>query len=70
MGERGITALPLVSAQWRTEVQKRGRYWQWRKGHGKNRQARYGGKFEILSDERKEAYERNKTKLYQMQTAR
>ena len=55
--------LPAISAQWRREVQKRGKYWQWRKGRGENRQARYGGKFETLPEERKRQYERNKAVL-------
>jgi len=54
--------LPALSAQssgWRVEVQKRGRYWQWRKGRAQNRQARYGGKFELLTEERKAQYAKN-----------
>ncbi len=61
-------ALPAVSAHWRIEVQKRGRFWQWRKGSHQNRQAKYGGKFELLSDERKQAYEHNKARLQMHQT--
>ena len=34
-----------TSQDWRIEVTRRGKYWQWRKGRGKNRQSRYGGKF-------------------------
>ena len=57
-------SLPPISAQlgWRVEVQKRGRYWQWRQGRADNRKAHYGGKFELLTDERKVQYEKNKAK--------
>lgn len=52
--------LPVMAVRWRVEVQKRGRYWQWRSGRGALRQSRYGGKFALLSDERKAQYEQNK----------
>lgn len=54
--------LPPVSVQWRVEVQKRGRYFQWRTGSRRKRKSRYGGKFELLSNERKARYEKNKAK--------
>lgn len=57
--------LPKLAAQWRIEIQKRGRFWQWRKGSHAQRVAKYGGKFEILADERKEDYERNKERIEQ-----
>jgi hypothetical protein len=44
------------------EVQKRGKYWQWRHGSRHKRKSRYGGKFELLPDERKAQYEANKEK--------
>ncbi len=68
LGVSSAQTLPAISAQWRREVQKRGKYWQWRKGRGANRHARYGGKFETLPEERKRQYERNKAVL-QMQKA-
>ena len=55
-------AVPLLTPdngtahQWRIEVLKRGRFWHWRKGRNESRIGRYGGKFELLSDERKAAY--------------
>ena len=58
-GAIGAATLPAVSAQWRTEVQKRGRFWQWRRGSHQNRQARYGGKFELLTEERQAQYGEN-----------
>src|SRR3990172_906742 len=58
-GENESKPLPAVSAQWRIEVQKRGKFFQWRRGSGSNRQARYGGKFELLTDERKMQYATN-----------
>jgi hypothetical protein len=54
--------LPALLVQWRVEVQKRGKYWQWRRGSHQRRMARYGGKFETLDDERKQAYAVNKAK--------
>jgi hypothetical protein len=50
---------PLGDAGWRVEVLKRGKYWQWRKGHGRNRKARYGGRFALLPPERQAAYFEN-----------
>lgn len=47
---------------WRIEVTGLGRYWQWRKGRGQARISRYGGKFDLLSDERKREYHANKRK--------
>jgi len=61
--------LPRVSAQWRREVLKRGRYWQWRRGSHKNREAHYGGTYDTLPNERKKEYEQNKT-ILQMRKAR
>jgi len=54
--------LPAVPLTWRIEVQRRGRYWQWRTGRAEKRKSRYGGKFELLSDERKAQYVQNKEK--------
>jgi hypothetical protein len=50
---------PLADAGWRVEVLGRGKYWQWRRGHGRNRKARYGGRFETLPPERQAAYFEN-----------
>jgi hypothetical protein len=64
-GDIGISAAiaedpePLGDAGWRVEVLKRGKYWQWRKGHGRNRKARYGGRFALLPPERQAAYFEN-----------
>ena len=41
---------------WRIEVTGQGRYWQWRRGRGADRVSRYGGKFNLLSEERKGQY--------------
>ena len=56
-------SVPLLSdddngtaPNWRIEVQKRGRFWQWRRGRNESRVCRYGGKFDNLSDERKAEY--------------
>jgi hypothetical protein len=49
----------FASTGWRIEVTGGGKYWQWRRGSGKNRQSRYGGKFRDLSEARKEAYRKN-----------
>ena len=68
LGATDVRTLPAISAQWRREVQKRGKYWQWRKGRGANRQARYGGKFETLPEERKRQYEQNKAVLQMRKT--
>jgi hypothetical protein len=61
--EDAPSSLPAVTVQWRIEVQKRGKYWQWRRGSRQKRVSRYGGKFELLPDERKEQYEVNKARL-------
>ena len=45
---------------WRVEVNFRGRFYNFRRGSGKERRGRYGGKFGELPEERKAAYERNK----------
>ncbi len=60
----GLAELPSAAGRpgWRIEIQKRGKYWQWRQGSKAQRKARYGGKFELLSNERKQAYEVNKAK--------
>lgn len=46
--------------EWRIEVTNNGRNFNWRKGSGKERVGRYGGLFGSLSEERQQAYERNK----------
>ena len=60
----GLVDLPGTAGRpgWRIEVQKRGKFWQWRRGSKAQRQARYGGKFDLLSDERKAEYEQNKAR--------
>jgi hypothetical protein len=64
-GDIGISAPiaedpePLGDAGWRVEVLKRGKYWQWRRGYGKGRKARYGGRFALLPPERQAAYFEN-----------
>lgn len=55
-----LQPLPQVRKRARREIQKRGKYWQWRIGSHGNRRAEYGGKFERLPEERKQEYERNK----------
>ena len=57
-----LAASAGTTQEWRIEVTRRGKYWQWRKGRDKNRLSRYGGKFELLSSERKAEYHDNKTK--------
>jgi hypothetical protein len=49
----------LGDSGWRIEVLKRGKYWQWRRGYGKGRKARYGGRFALLPPERQAAYFEN-----------
>jgi hypothetical protein len=44
---------------WRIEVQKRGKYWQWRTGRNGTRVCRYGGTWATLGEERQAEYERN-----------
>jgi hypothetical protein len=60
-----FSELPVMLALqsgWRTEVTRRGGYWQWRVGSGRKRRSRYGGKFVTLPRERQKAYETNKQK--------
>ncbi len=59
MDEIGLEALEVVGG-WRIEVTQRGQFWNWRRGSGKGREAKYGGKFRILSEERKAQYEQRK----------
>ena len=54
--------LPALETPWRTEITRRGKYWQWRRGSGRSRQSRYGGKTELLPPERMKQYAINKTK--------
>lgn len=61
-------ALPAVPLTWRVEVQKRGKYWQWRIGRAEKRKSRYGGKFELLSEERQAQYVQNKEKRNRKET--
>jgi hypothetical protein len=49
----------LGEAGWRIEVFRRGRYWMWRRGHGRSRESRYGGRFALLPPERQAAYFEN-----------
>lgn len=46
--------------EWRIEVTNSGKNFNWRKGSGSGRVGRYGGLFGNLSEERQQAYERNK----------
>lgn len=55
-----VPPLPASGGTWRTEVKRRGKFWQWRRGRGDQRVSRYGGKFDLLSPERQAEYERNK----------
>ena len=63
-----LQPLPQVRKRARREIQKRGRYWQWRIGSHGNRSAQYGGKFETLPEERKQQYDENK-RLYHARRA-
>ncbi len=54
--------LPVVVIKWRQEVQRRGKYWQWRKGSAKNRSSRYGGKFDTLKPDRQVQYPKTSRK--------
>lgn len=58
--EDETTNVPELGAGWRIEVTNRGLYWQWRKGSHGNRVSRKGGKFQALSEERKNAYDNNR----------
>jgi len=57
-----LPVTPAMWSGWRTEVTRRGGYWQWRVGSGRKRRSRYGGKFAALPPERQKAYETNKQK--------
>ena len=46
---------------WRTEVLRRGKYWQKRE-RGRNGKSRYGGKFNLLSPERQVQYDKTKAR--------
>jgi hypothetical protein len=59
-GTEEITRLPVGGPGWRYEVTGAGRYWQWRRGSGRERQSIYGGAFETLPEERREAYHGNR----------
>jgi len=52
--------LPAVTA-WRIEVLRRGKFWQWRE-RGRRGKSRYGGKFELLSEEKKAQYAATKAR--------
>lgn len=64
-----FSPLPAMQADWRDEFmgngKYKGRYWQWRKRGklGKKEKARYGGKSENLSAERREAYQKRAAKI-------
>ena len=60
----GLSDLPSPAGRpgWRVEVTWRGKFWNWRTGSKDKRRGVYGGKFDLLSDERKQAYEHNKAK--------
>ena len=49
-----------AASDWRTEITHRGRYWQYRRGSGKNREYLPGGKAEKLPKERLNAYYQKK----------
>jgi hypothetical protein len=57
-----LSDLPSAAGRpgWRVEVTRRGKFWNWRKGSKAQRRGAYGGKFELLSDERKGQYAINK----------
>ena len=55
-----LTGSAGTALDWRTEVTRRGKFWQWRKGRNIGRISRYGGKFDLLSEERKAEYHVNK----------
>jgi hypothetical protein len=48
--------VPDKRVGWRVEVTRGGKYWHFRRGSHRNRQTLPGGKFESLSEERKQAY--------------
>ena len=63
LDQETVPALPASAgtlAEWRTEVTRRGKFWQWRRGRNLGRVSRYGGKFDLLSEERKAEYHVNK----------
>ena len=63
---------PMLADQWRDEFMTGGHYWQWRKRgkDGKKERARYGGKAELLSDERRTAYRARSAKLAETKSRR
>ena len=59
----GLAELPTAGRPgWRIEVTRRGKFWNWRMGSKTQRRGAYGGKFDLLSDERKGQYAINKAK--------
>jgi len=50
----------VAGTGWRIEVTRNGKYWQWRRGSGRNRESRYGGKFSMLDPSRQAAYYENR----------
>jgi hypothetical protein len=59
------TSAQIAGTGWRIEVMRRGKYWQSRRGRGKNRESRYGGKFSTLSAERQAEYYVNKQRYHE-----
>ena len=62
----------ILEDQWRDEFMANGHYWQWRKRgkNGKKERARYGGKSELLSNERRTAYRARSAKLAEAKSRR
>ena len=69
-----IEDVPVIeragTLDWRIEVLRRGKFWQWRTGRAENRKSRYGGKFATLSPERQKRYEQNKARRTSTRTRR
>ena len=63
---------PILADLWRDEFMSGGDYWQWRKRgkDGKKEKARYGGKADQLSDERRTAYRARSAKIAETKARR
>jgi hypothetical protein len=66
--QRAGTSAQIAGTGWRIEVVRRGKYWQSRRGRGKNRESRYGGKFSTLSEERQAQYYVNRQRYHERRT--
>jgi hypothetical protein len=64
----GTLETEIAGTGWRIEVIRRGKYWQSRRGRGKERESRYGGKFSSLSASRQAEYYVNRERYHERRT--